>query len=272
MRGKTILNGFPLRINVSLLAIAIICAATSGLLDKETSRTICLVIGWVLTVVAVGPSSFGSVCECMRKGKGRYEDPNTVIPEWKQLCQSMGIDGDIKVKVFPNLRNARVNRITNRTIIEIGQPVLDSLDSVSIKAVFVHELAHIKITNASKLRHLLWLVLFGVAFATVLWLVFTHSVGPLGFSYFTFSVPSILIIGFMGIAIRFISWPDEYEADLAAKQYVNPQAVVSFLTAMAALRKIDVTRDFYQHPSINKRKANLDWSQKTRFRKWYFEL
>jgi Zn-dependent protease with chaperone function len=276
MSGKTILNGFPLRINVSLLAIAIICAATSGLLDKETSRTICLVIGWVLTVVAVGPSSFGSVCECMRKGKGRYEDPNTVIPEWKQLCQSMGIAGDIKVRVFPNLRNARVNRLTNRTVIEIGQPVLDSLDSVSIKAVFAHELAHIKINSALKLRHLLVVILVGtilvgVACATVP-LVFTYSVEQLDFSCFTFSVLSILTIGFMGIAIRFMSWPDEYEADLIAMQYVNREAVISFLTAMAALRKIDVTRDFYSHPSINKRKANLGWSQETRLKKWYLEL
>jgi len=46
----------------------------------------------------------------------------------------------------------------------------------------------------------------------------------------------------------------------------------SVLTALAASKKIDVTRDFYFHPSINKRKANLGWSQKTRFRKWYFEL
>jgi Zn-dependent protease with chaperone function len=76
----------------------------------------------------------------------------------------------------------------------------------------------------------------------------------------------------MGIAMRFISWPDEYRADLIAMQYVNRGAVVSFLTAMAALRKMDVTRDFYRHPSINKRIANLGWSQKTRFKKWYFEL
>jgi Zn-dependent protease with chaperone function len=269
MRSKTISRGFPLKTNIALLAIAIICATVSSLSEIDTLRNICLAIGWLSTLGAVVPSLFWFAWEQVTKGKGRYvEDPDTVIPGWKQFCQSMGIKKDIKLKVFPNLRNA----YRDGTIIEIGQPVLDNLDSLSIKAVFAHELAHIRITNASKLRHLLWLVLFGVAFPTALWLVFTHSVGPLGFSYFTFSVPSILIIGFMGIAIRFISWPDEYEADLAAKQYVNPQAVVSFLTAIAALRKIDVTRDFYQHPSINKRKANLDWSQKTRFRKWYFEL
>jgi Zn-dependent protease with chaperone function len=268
MRCKTILDGFPLRTNVYLLAGAIVCAAISSLFDKECLKITCVVIGWLLILVAVGPSSFGYVWERVRKGKARDEDPNTIVPGWKQFCRSMGIEKDIKVKVFPNLRNA----YATGTTIEIGQPVLDSLDSVSIKAVFAHELAHLKIDYALKPRHLLCFVLFGVAFATVLWLVFTHSVGPLGFSCFTFSVPSILIIGFMGIAIRFISWPDEYEADLIAKQYVNPEAVVSFLTAMAALRKIDVTRDFYRHPSINKRKANLDWSQKTRFKKWYFEL
>ena len=273
MRVRTILNGCPLRINVSLLAIAIICTAISSLLDKETPRSICLVIGWVLTVVAVGPSSFGFVWERLRKGKAEdLEDPNTVIPGWKQFCQSMDIKENIKVKVFSNLRNA----YPNGTTIKIGQPVLDNLDSVSVKAVFAHELAHIKINYALKLRHLLVFILFGVVFVGVaratVPLVFTYSVDQLGFSWFTFSVLSILIIGFMGIAIRFMSWPDEYKADLMAMQHVNRGAVVSFLTAMAELRKTGVTRDFYSHPSINKRRANLGWSQKTRFRKWYLEL
>ena len=272
MRVRTILNGCPLRINVSLLAIAIICTAISSLLDKETPRTICLVIGWVLIVVAVGPSLFGFVREQLRKGKSRDVDPDTIVPRWKQFCQSMGIEKDIKMKVFTNLRNAH----PNGTTIEIGQPVLDNLDSVSIKAVLAHELAHIKINSALKLRRLLVVILFGavlvgVARATVP-LVFTYSVNQLGFSCSTFSALLILTIGFMGIAIRFMSWPDEYEADLMADQCVKQGAVVSFLTAMAALRKMDVTRDFYLHPSVNKRKANLGWSQKTRFRKWYFEL
>ena len=273
MRGKTILNGLPLRKNVSLLAIAIVCAIIASLYDKETLRITCLVAGWVLTLVAVVPSLCGFARERMRKGKARYvKDPNTIVPRWKQFCQSMGIEKNIRMKVFTNLRNAR----PNGTTIEIGQPVLDSLDSVSIKAVFAHELAHIKINHALKPRHLLWfvlvvVVLVGVARATVP-SIFTYSVYQLGFSCFTFSVLSILIIGFVGIAIRFVSWPDEYEADLMADQCVKQGAVVSFLTAMAALRKMDVTRDFYMHPSINKRKANLSWSKKTRFRKWYFEL
>jgi len=267
MRCKTILNGFPLRINVTLLAVAIVFAAISSLSDKETLRITCLVTGWLLTLGAVGPSSFGSVWERVRKGKPGDLDPNTVIPGWKQFCQSMSVEKDIKVKVFPNLRNA----YAKGTTIEIGQPVLDSLDSVSIKAVFAHELTHIKTTYALKLRHLLVVILGGVVLATVLLLVFTYSVDPLGFPCFTCSA-LLILISFTGIAIRFTLWPDEYEADLIAKQYVNREAVVSFLTAMAALRKIDVTRDFYRHPSVNKRIANLDWSQKTRFRKWYFEL
>jgi len=273
MRGKTILNGLSLRKNVSLLAIAIVCATISGLPDKETLSITCIVIGWLLTLVAVGPSLFGFARENMKRGKARcVEDPNTIVAGWKQFCQSMGIKKDIKIKVFTNLRNAR----PNGTTIEIGQPVLDSLDSVSIKAVFAHELAHIKINDALKLRHLLAVILVCAIFVSVaratVPLVFTHSVDQLGFSYFTLSVLLILIIGFMGIAIRFMSWPDEYKADLAAMQYVNRRAVVSFLTSMAELRKLDVTRDFYSHPSINKRKANLGWSKKTRFRKWYVEL
>ncbi len=267
MRDKTILNGCSLRINVSLLAIAIICAAISSLSDKETFRITCLVSGWVLTLVAVVPSLFGFAQERVRKGKTRDENPNIIVPGWKQFCESMGIKEPIKVKVFANLRNARLNGTT----IEIGQPVLDSLDSISIKAVFAHELAHRKIDYAPKPRHLLWFLLIVIVLVTVPRLVLIYSVSPLGLTRFTLLV-LLILISFMGIAIRFISWPDEYEADLVAKQYVNRDAVISFLTEVAALRKIDVTRDFYRHPSINKRKANLDWSQKTRFKKWYFEL
>jgi len=273
MRCKTIFEGFPLRINIALLSIAIICAAIASHSDKETLRIAFLVTGWVLTLAAVGPSLFGFALERMRKGKVRYiEDPNTVIPEWKQFCQSMGIEKSIKMKAFPNLRNA----YANGTTIEIGQPVLDSLDSISTKAVCAHELGHIKINSTLKLRRLLAVILVCAVFVCVaratVPLVFTYSVRQLGFSCFTFSVLSILMIGLMGIAIRFMSWPDEYEADLIAKQYVNREAVASALTAIAALRKTDVNRDFYRHPSITKRIANLDWPQKTRLKKWYFEL
>jgi len=270
MRSSKTLQGLSLRKNVSLLALAIVCAIVAGFPDKEAPRIACLVIGWALTSVATVPSLFAFLRERMRKGKATVmKDPNTIIAGWEQLCRAMGIEENIKVKVFPDLRNAYA---TNRTTIEIGQPVLDGLDSVSIRAVFVHELAHHKIDRARKPRHLLWFLVVVTALATVPWLVFTYSVGPLGSACFTFSVLPILVIGFMGIAARFLAWPDEYEADLIAKQYVSREAVISFLTGMAALRKMDVTRDFYRHPSINKRKANLDWSEETRFRKWYLDL
>lgn len=269
MTGKAILNGFPLKINVSLLAIAIVIVsvAISSLSDKETLRNICLLTGCLLTLLAVVPSSFGSVWEDMRKGKPRYIDPNTVIPEWKKFCQSMGIKENIMVKVFPNLRNA----YARYTTIGVGQPVLDSLDSVSIKGVFAHELAHIKGKHALKQACLLVGVLVGVLFAAVPLLGVSYSFDPSGSSLLWLSV-LLVLVDFTGIAMRFISWPFEYKADLIAKQYVNREAVVSLLTAMVALRKMDVTRDFYRHPSVNKRIANLDWSQKTRFRKWHFEL
>jgi len=273
MRCKTILDGFPLRISISLLVISITFAILSSLFDNETLGIALLITGWVLTLVAVAPSSFGFARERMKKGKSRrVEDPNTIVAGWQQFCHSMGIEKDIKIKVFENLRTA----YPSGTTIEIGQPVLDSLDSVSLKAVFAHELVHIKRHYALKLRHLLWFVLVvallaGVIRATVP-LAFTCSVYQLDFAWSTFSVLSILIIDILGIAIRFISWPDEYEADLMADQCVKQGSVASYLTAIAALRKMDVTRDFYTHPSINKRKANLGWTQKTRLRKWYLDL
>lgn len=267
MKGDLVSDGFPLRINVSLLAIAIACAAISSLSDKETPRIAFLAMGWLLTLLAVGPFSFRSIWEYLKKGKPRDADPNTVIPGWKTFCHSMGIEEDIKVRVFPNLRNA----YANGTTIEIGQPVLDSLDSVSIKGVFAHELAHIKGNHASKRKYLLVGVLVGVLFAAVLLLRVSYSSDLLGLYLFMFSV-LLISTGFTGIAMRFILWPFEYKADLMADQYLKQNAVVSLLKAMAALRKIDVTRDSYSHPSINKRIASLDWSQRTKFKKWYFEL
>jgi Zn-dependent protease with chaperone function len=264
VRCRAILKGFPLKVNISLLAIAVICAIISGFSNKDSLRNICLAIGWLLTLAAVVPSLFWSRWELARRGKAKcVKDPDTVVPGWKQLCQSMGIEEDIKVKVFPNSRNA----YRDGTTIEIGQPVLDNLDSVSIKAVFAHELAHVK---EGRTRNKIF-SLAGVPLAVLMLLFVRYGVGPLdslifGLSFF------LVLVDYMGIAARFVLWPLEYKADLIAKQYVNRDAVVSYLTIVAALRKMDVTRDFYRHPSINKRIANLDWPQKTRFKKWYFEL
>jgi len=177
----------------------------------------------------------------------------------------MGIEKYIKVKVFANSRNA----YANGTTIEIGQPVLDSLDSVSIRGVFAHELAHIKRNHTLKR----WRLLFGLVFVSgVLFGGILYGFGPLASSPFVCTGLSIILVGLMGIAMRFISWPCEYEADLMADQCVKQGAVASSLKAMATLRKTDFTRDFYGHPSVNRRIANLDCSQKTRFRKWYIEL
>ena len=273
MGHKAGLSGLSLRKNVSLLAMTTVCAVVAGIHGKEALGITGLVTGWVLASVAVVPSVFGFAREHVRKGKATYvEDANVIVPGWRQFCQSMGINEDIDVKVFANMRNAR----PNGTTIEIGQPVLDSLDSLSIKAVFAHELAHIKVRHPLKPRHLLWFVLTAAAFVGVTRAavpsIFIYNVHELGFSCFTLSILPLLIIGAIGIGIRFLSWPDEYEADVLADQCVKQGAVVSYLTAMAALRKMDVTRDFYSHPSINKRIANLSWSKKTRFRNWYFEL
>lgn len=248
------------------MTMAIIFAVVSILSDRGTFGIICLITGWVLTLVAAGPPLFRYVRESTRKGKGEDIDPNTIVPGWKRFYQSMGIQKDIKVKVFPNVLNA----YANRTTIEIGQPVLDSLDSVSIKAVLAHELTHIKGSHGFKQKWLplgIWSVLFALGMLSRV----SYSLDLLGLYLFTFSV-LLISIGFTGIAIRFISWPLEYKADLGAMRHVSRDAVVSFLTTMATLRKMDTMRDFYGHPSVNKRIANLGWSQKTRFRRWYFEF
>jgi Zn-dependent protease with chaperone function len=274
MRCKTISAGLPLRTNLCLLAGAIVCAAVSSLRSEEAVRITSVAVGWVLVLVAVGPSLFGFVRGRVRKGKGRYIDPDTIVPGWRQFCQAMGVKKAIKVKVFPGLRNAYPD-LTN-TKIKIGQPVLDSLDSASIKAVVAHELAHIgggfEVHYTFKQKCLLFGVRFGALLGAVVLLGrLSSGFGLPSAPLFWFSVllaPSSL----MGISARFMLWSGEYQADLMAMQYVNREAVVSFLKALAALRKLDLTQDFYTHPGINRRIANLGWPQETRFRKWYFEL
>jgi hypothetical protein len=266
MRCKRIVNGFPLRINVSLLSISIVFAVISTLYDRGNLGIICLGTGALLTLVAVGPSSFWLLWERVRKGKTRcVEDPDTVIPGWKRFCQSMGIEKAIQVKISTNLRNAYAEGST----INVGQPVLDNLDGVSVKGVFAHELAHIKGNHTLKGACLL----IGVVFASfVLLQGVLYGFGPSGSTAFACAALSIILIGLMGISMRFISWPFEYSADLMADQCVKQGAVASALKAIATLRKMDVTRDFYGHPSLDKRIANLGGSQKTRFKKWHLEL
>jgi hypothetical protein len=257
MTGKLIFGGFSLNINVSLLAVVIMSAVIYSFTDNEVIENICLIIGWTLVLFAVGPSSFRLIWEDMKKGKPQDVDPDTTIPELKELRRLMGISKDIKVEVLPNLRNAQMRFST----LIIGQPVLDSLDGVSIKGVIAHELAHVKGKHILKMIPMIFPVI------ALLWGLYQFT--PLGSSIFTCLA---LSIGLMGISIRFITWPFEYKADLIAKQYVGREAVVSCLEAMAAIRKIDITQGFYFHPSITNRIASLDWSQKTRFKKWYFEL
>jgi len=262
--GKVIYKVCSLKINVLLLAIAIVFAAISSLSDKEALRCICLAIGWILALRAVVPSLFRFMWEVLTKGKARDEDPNKIIPEWKKFCQSMGITKDIKTKVFPNLRNAYAKDST----IEIGQPILDTFDSASKKAMLAHELAHIKENPAFKFLY--FCIVIAVFFVL---LAVLYQFTPLGSSSYSSFCPSLLLlIGFTGIAFRFITWPFEYKADLVAKQYVRRKAVVSCLKSLASIRKMDCGQDFYSHPSIAKRVANLDWTKKTRFKKWYFEL
>jgi Zn-dependent protease with chaperone function len=273
MTCKRIVRSLPLRINVLFLVIAIVLTVVSNLSHNQVLGIMLLATGWVLTLVALVPSLLGFVREHARKGKGRYADPDIIVPGWSQLRQSMGIERDIKVKVFPNLRNAYADRITMK--IKIGQPVLDTLDRVSIKAVAAHELAHIgghrKEDYSVKQKSLLFGVWVGALLAVILLLIVSYGFDPVLSPFFWFSI-SLMLADFIGVATRFMLWPHEYQADLIAMQHVDRRAVVSYLTAIARLRKREMTRDSYTHPSVNKRVANLGWSKKTRFKRWHFEM
>ena len=227
--------------------------------------TMGLGIGALLTLVAVGPSSFWFMWERVRERKGKYEDPETIVPEWHRLCQSMGIEKLVQVRILTDGCNAYAEGST----IHIGQTVIDNLDSVSLKGVVAHELAHIKGNHDLKRRCLVTglVVASGVLFQAVL-----YGFGPSGSTAVACATQSIMVIGFMGIAMRFVLWPFEYSADTVADQCVKQGAVASALKAIAMLRKMDITRDFYGHPSVNKRIESLGGSQKARFRRWHIDL
>jgi hypothetical protein len=53
---------------------------------------------------------------------------------------------------------------------------------------------------------------------------------------------------------------------------VGEEAVISCLKTLAAMKNMDTSRDFYRHPSIDKRIASLQWTPRTRIRRWYFEI
>lgn len=252
MTGRRALKGLPLKANRLLLVAAIVCLIISGLSSDETLRNLLTAIGWSLVLVALVPFVSKLIWEELSKGKADNRDPSKITPRWSQLRHAMGIDRDVKVKVYPNLRNAGARATT----IAIGQPVLSSLDSAETEAVLVHELAHIRGKHA--LKRVLWMIVV----ASVAMLVLLLLLGVLlrlGLSdcYFSgFSVVAILISS-VGLAMPSICWTHEYGADVAAKQYVSKDAMVSALRKLARLRGTNLETDSYAHPSVNKRIVRL---------------
>jgi Zn-dependent protease with chaperone function len=257
---KLIHRGFTLKINVILLGIVIVAALIYGFFDEEILRNICIATGCVSALLAVGPSFFGYLWEELTRGKPQDVDPDIVVPELRKLCRLMGIEEEIQVKVFPSLKNAAVRSST----LEIGQPLLDKLDSVAMKGVLAHELAHLKESSLKRFTFLIAVIVILVALVALV-----YQFTPFGSSFFTLLA---LSFGLMSISFRFITWPFEYEADLIAEKHVGRKAVESCLRELAVIRGVDTTHEFYFHPSITNRIASLGWSEKTRFKKWYFEL
>lgn len=220
-------------------------------------RNICLAIALISLLLAIGPSLFGEIREQLKSGKPRGVDCSGVFLEIRDLCQSMGVTKDIKVKIVPTWRNAESKFST----IRIGEPILGKFDKASRDGMLGHELAHIKRNHSAKKIPIL--------IAIIILLSVIYLFVPLQFTPFTFLV---LSFGIVGIASRFMTWPFEYEADVVAAQHLGHEAVESFLRAVADIRQVDIQRDFYFHPSIANRIANLGWSRQTRFKKWYFEL
>ena len=253
MAWQRVLRGLPLRVNRFILVIVIVLSVVSGLSSSETLRLILAAVGGALTLVALGPFVFKLIWEYLSKGKAHEAELSELVPDWRQLCKSMGIRKDVKVKSFPNLRNAAASGTT----ILIGRPILDSLDNIETKAVLVHELTHIRDRHQIKRTLLMAGVVGSAVLALFLLLAVLLRLGLSVYYLSEFSLLGILLCSF-GLSMPHVCWPMEYSADLAAKQYVSKDAMSSALRGLAELRDTPPETDSYTHPSVNKRIARLD--------------
>jgi Zn-dependent protease with chaperone function len=252
-------QGFPLRINIILLIVAVALTILCGHLDGSVINNTCLILASILICIAIGPSLFREAVEQSRAAKPiKLDSSNDIWKEIDTIRRQMCVKWTIAVKVRYNWPNVE----SKFRSITIGQTILDTLNEGDRRSLFAHELAHIQ-----KCHSFLKLSIF-VPIAIVLCLV-AYRLFLMQFNPFAII---LLIVAIFSILSRFITWPFEYQADFVASEFTGENVFTKTLLSYARSKNINIKRDFYFHPSVSKRINNLNLSKTARIVKWYLEV
>jgi hypothetical protein len=159
-----------------------------------------------------------------------------------RLMESMDIEEKITVKIVLGWDNAEI-KFGN---LKLGQILIEKINKNSLNSVLAHELAHLKRKHTEK--HMLAYLIFGLLVVLSVWMTSTLP------SLNSYLINFILIfIATYAIQLRFLSWSLEYEADSIGATQEQLSVFKQALKDVAAIKNMDFHRDFYRHPSMEKR-------------------
>jgi len=276
--------GFPFRVKIVLLLVSLFCAILIVLIKKSPVTYAFHLVIWVLWVLAVLPSVISLLPEVfaqiayelrkvfrqiVRTWKEIQPDSDTVLA-FERLMDKMSIKKKLRLEIMPNFYNAQMKGKT----VYLGKPMLDTLRNDNIEALLAHEVAHYVRHHSLKLFLPMIIVIFAIVcfISKLTTLAISHvqflrdASGPNIFS----SIEFFMLLLFLLMPL--FSWLAEYDADLVAAKCSYKATVKATLQRVAMIRHTDIFRDFYLHPSISKRVANLDRSMIPRVIRWYLEL
>jgi len=239
-----------MNLNIGLLILAIVTQAI-GLIFFIESVWISTLIALLMIITAVGPSIIGEFLGS-HKDKGYLKPDKWLAKEFNNLVRSAGITRKVVLVIIPNWDNAESNCYK----IKLGQIYDNQFEKQMKLALLAHELAHIQKKHYFKSMIILMLIPILVLFLSLLLLTLWLDSLPNNEATFGLMLLSFCIAT---IVFRFISWKFELQADLTAADIkpINKHLMICFLSEMAKISNMSINRDYYRHPSINKRIANL---------------
>lgn len=272
MNLKLALRGFSFRTNFFILLALIIFLAFYRLLPYFVLGHLLIAMVFLSAITSVGPALLrrirAIIPNILRRKYIIDAKHDEILNEAKNLCSLMGmteIRDKIRLKVIPNLNNAKASRQT----ISIDKSFLEKFNQEEIKFILAHELAHIKLEEQRKhkpwYRDRYFFVGGIMALIFMVLLIFFETLHPF--------VAVTLFVVLIFMSIRFMTWPVEYEADSLAIQYTaNKNAMESVLHKLVGMKETNYKWASYSHPSVSNRIANLNWPQRVKYKKWYLNL
>ncbi len=253
MLNKLKPRSLPLQVNICLFITLFAFSLLYILLVHSPSGTVFHVLSGIIALLGIIPLvSFVAEMDGNPLPSKRKPASTDVQQKVDKLCLLMGIKKKLAVKVVDEYVSAGTRHAT----IFLGKPLLDKLDKfdgASINAVLAHELAHIKKRHNCKL--ILKIIGAVILFAAYCWYSFIER--PIPESAPNTFIFIVLLFLMLIVVFRVVEWPYEFEADTVGARYVTENTMVATLQAFAQLKGTDVEQDFYLHPSISRRIANL---------------